>query len=171
MLELSLAKLISPVLQIRTFVRIQTRFLMDTKILIILGTALLSVTTGFAQHTHTATKPAAASPFTFQTVLSQALSEPELKEYTLNSSVMTITAGGEDTVAHRHDCELFGYVLIGLDHKSPQSFNAGQMFYENRNIPHTLGKNASNQQIAKVLLLFIIKNGRQSYTRLYPDKR
>lgn len=148
---------------------------MNAKILTFLGFTLISSIAGFAQHTHTTAKPVAASPFTFQTVLSQALSDPELKEYKLDSSVMTIVAGGEDTVAHRHDCELFGYVLegsvlIGLDHKSPQMFSAGQMFYEKRNIPHTMTKNASKEQPAKVLLLFIIKNGRPGYTRLYPDK-
>jgi quercetin dioxygenase-like cupin family protein len=100
------------------------------------------------------------------------LSDPELAEFKFESSVMTIVPGGVDTVSHRHDCELFGYVMegtveIALDHKTPVAYKSGEMFYERRNIMHTLTRNSSQKTPAKVLLIFIIKNGREGYTPAY----
>src|SRR5687767_11977684 len=85
-------------------------------------------------------------PLQFKGVLTQALSDPELKDYRLESSIMTIAPGGIDTVSHRHDCELFGYVLSGdveiaLVNKTAKSFHAGDMFYEKRNVLHTITHN------------------------------
>jgi quercetin dioxygenase-like cupin family protein len=67
---------------------------------------------------------------------------------------MTIAPGVLDTVSHRHDCELFGYVLeghvqIALVTKELKEFSAGQMFYEKRNILHTVTRNVSNTTAAK----------------------
>ena len=111
----------------------------------------------------------------FDLVLSQALSDPELKDYKMESVVMTLAPGAVDTVSHRHDCELFGYVLegaiqIALVTKEPTTFSTGQMFYEKRNILHTLARNPNNEKAARVLLIFIIKNGRAGYTAAYPEK-
>jgi quercetin dioxygenase-like cupin family protein len=128
----------------------------------------------YSQHGHQA--PAKRpDAFTFANVLSQQLSD-DLGEYSMNSSVMTIPPGATDTVAHRHDCELFGYVLegnvnVGLNYDAPKSFKAGEMFYEKRNIIHSYTNNPNSTQPAKVLLIFIIKNGRQGYTRLHPEKK
>jgi quercetin dioxygenase-like cupin family protein len=93
----------------------------------------------------------------------------------MDVTVMTITPGGIDTVSHRHDCELFGYVLegtveIALVTKTPKTFKAGEMFYEKRNILHTLTKNGSATKPARVLLMFLIKNGRPGYTAEYTGK-
>jgi quercetin dioxygenase-like cupin family protein len=128
-----------------------------------------------AQHGHTETKPEVA-PLSFISVLNQKLTDPELKEYSMTSSVMTISPGGEDTVAHRHDCELFGYVLegavnVGLQYNEPKTYKAGEMFYEKRNIIHSITRNNSKEQPARVLLIFIIKDGRAGYTRLHPEKK
>ena len=86
---------------------------------------------------------------------------------------MTITPGGVDTVSHRHDCELFGYVLegsveIALVTKNPKIYKTGEMFYEKRNVLHTLTKNGSASKPARVLLMFLIKNGRPGYTPEFP---
>ena len=136
----------------------------------ILSILLLCVTaTAYAQHEH-------ASPMTFNPVLTQVLSDPDLKDFKMESSVMTIAPGGVDTVAHRHDCELFGYVLegdveIGLEKKEPNKFATGQMFYEKRNILHSLARNPSKEKHARVLLIFLIKEGRIRYTAEYPAKK
>ena len=61
----------------------------------------------FAQH-HAADQKNVLS---FTPILSQQLSDIYLKDYRTDCSVMTIIPGGKDTVAHRHDAELFGYVL------------------------------------------------------------
>ena len=132
-------------------------------------------TTAFSQHNHNEEKKTKTSAMTFDLVLSQALSDPELTDFKVESTIMTIAPGVLDTVSHRHDCELFGYVLegkvqIALVTKELKEFSAGEMFYEKRNILHTVTKNVSNTTAAKVLLVFIIKNGRQGYTAEYPAK-
>jgi quercetin dioxygenase-like cupin family protein len=128
----------------------------------------------WSQHDHTTnTTTTVAVPMSFSPVLNQALADPDLKGFTMESTVMTIVPGGADTVAHRHDCDLFGYVLegdveIGLEKKEPKKFSTGQMFYEPRNILHSLARNASKDKQAKVLLMFVIKDGRVRYTAEYP---
>jgi quercetin dioxygenase-like cupin family protein len=136
----------------------------------------LCVTSTFlsAQHNDHAVN-ANVSPLSFKPVLSQLLSDSLLTDYKMDVTVMTITPGGIDTVSHRHDCELFGYVLdgsveIALVTKTPKTYKAGEMFYEKRNILHTLTKNGSATQPARVLLMFLIKNGRPGYTREFADK-
>ena len=137
---------------------------------------LALINTAYSQHDHNSEKNEGASPITFNPVLSQALSDPELKDYKMESVVMTLAPGAIDTVSHRHDCELFGYVLegevqIGLEKKEPAIFLNGQMFYEKRNVLHTLAGNTSKEKTARVLLIFIIKNGRAGYTAAYPEKK
>jgi quercetin dioxygenase-like cupin family protein len=131
------------------------------------------ITTAWSQHDHTQKDATAPSPMTFNPVLTQVLLDPDLKNYKMESFVMTIVPGGVDTVAHRHDCELFGYVLegdvqIGLEKKEPHNFSSGQMFYEKRNVLHSLARNPSKEKAAKVLLIFVIKEGRTRYTAEYP---
>jgi hypothetical protein len=53
------------------------------------------------------------------------------------SSVKIVHSGAIDMASHRHDCELFGYVLegkvqIALVSKEPKTFSADHMFYEKR---------------------------------------
>ena len=127
----------------------------------------------YAQHHQ---KPADDRPvLQFKGVLTQVLSDPELKDFKMESSVMTIRPGGVDTISHRHDCELFGYVLEGsvdvaLVTKNANTFHTGEMFYEKRNILHTLTRNNSHDKVARVLLIFIMKEGRAGYTLAYPNK-
>jgi quercetin dioxygenase-like cupin family protein len=80
-----------------------------------------------------------------------------------------------DTVSHLHDGELFGYVIegsveIGLNHKAPVLFKAGEMFYEKRNIIHSFLKNPDEHTTTRILLITIIKEGRSGYTPLYRRK-
>jgi quercetin dioxygenase-like cupin family protein len=140
-----------------------------------LGVVLAGLlTTAYSQHNH-AEKKSTESPMRFDLVLAQPLSDPELADYKMESTIMTLAPGGVDTVSHRHDCELFGYVLegavqIALITKEPNTFSAGQMFYEKRNVLHTLTRNVSKDKAARIMLIFIIKNGRAGYTAEYPDK-
>jgi quercetin dioxygenase-like cupin family protein len=125
-----------------------------------------------AQHEHSKTN-ATADPFQFQTVRSEWLTDVDLKGYKLESSVMTIAPGATDTVSHRHDCDLFGYVLegevqIGLDHAAAVLYKTGQMFFEKRNVLHSLAANPLRDHPTRVLLLFLIKDGRAAYTPEYP---
>ncbi len=135
------------------------------------GLFLLATHSLLAQHhpaAGTGTPAAPAAALQFAQVLNQPLTDPALKEYVLQSSRMTVPPGFTDTVAHRHDAELFGYVLEGsvevqLEKTPSATYQPGQMFYEPRNVLHTLLRNQSTTQPAAVLLLFIIKKGRASY--------
>lgn len=111
----------------------------------------------------------------FVQVLNTGLSDPDLKKIQLQSSLMIVPPSLIDTVSHRHDADLFGYVIdgtveVGLDHKEPIIFKAGQMFHEKRNVIHSLLRNPDKNAPAKVLLIFIIKEGRQRYTKAYPER-
>jgi len=134
------------------------------------------LTTVYSQHTHGERTPTTMPLMKFDLVLSQALSDPELANYKMESVVMTLAPGAVDTVSHRHDCELFGYVLegkvqVGLMKQEATTFASGQMFYEERNILHTLTTNLDKKKAAKILLIFIIKNGRTGYTAAYPNEK
>lgn len=127
----------------------------------------------YAQHNHDATDSSAQ--LQFAPVLNTFLSDSDLKKFQLQSSLMTVPPSLVDTVSHRHDADLFGYVIegtveVGLDHKEPNTFKAGQMFHEKRNVIHSLLRNPDKNIPAKVLLIFIIKEGRQGYTKAYPEK-
>lgn len=98
-------------------------------------------------------------------IMKQALTDPGLKGYLYNASIMELAPGFIDTVAHRHDAELFVYVLEGtietqLENNAPQIYTKGQMFYEHPNVLHTLLRNLSPSEPAKLMLNFIIKEGR-----------
>jgi len=143
------------------------------KLLVTTSLCLVSIFV-MAQHKEHAVK-AEVPPLSFQPVLSQMLSDSLLTDYKMDVTVMTVTPGGIDTVSHRHDCELFGYVLegsveIALISKTTKLFKTGEMFYEKRNILHTVTKNGSTTKPARVLLMFLIKNGRPGYTAEYPNK-
>jgi len=142
--------------------------------LLLIAAFCIASTLLLAQHDNHAAK-ANVSPLSFNPVLSQVLSDSLLTDYKMDVTVMTVTPGGIDTVSHRHDCELFGYVLegsveIALTTKTTKTYKAGEMFYEKRNILHTVTKNGSATKPARVLLMFLIKNGRPGYTAEYVNK-
>ena len=127
----------------------------------------------YAQHTHESTDRSVQ--LQFEPVLNTFLSDSDLKKFQLQSSLMTVPPSLVDTVSHRHDADLFGYVIegtveVGLDHKEPIIFKSGQMFHEKRNVIHSLLRNPDKNTPAKVLLIFIIKEGRRGYTKVYPEK-
>jgi quercetin dioxygenase-like cupin family protein len=103
-------------------------------------------------------------------VLNAALSDEALKGFNLESMILKIPAGYADSVAHRHDADLFGYVTKGkvkieLENKGLKMYQEGEMFYEPRNTLHTRLENVDTQSAAEVLLIYIIKNGRSRYVK------
>ncbi|QHT71749.1 cupin domain-containing protein [Rhodocytophaga rosea] len=144
-------------------------YYMNVSLTILMVFLLLLAAPVKGQH-HSTKESTKEEPLSFSPVLSQMLSDPQLKEFKVESSILTLAPGATDTIAHRHDCEIFGYilegeVLIGLDKKEPVAFGEGKMFYEKRNVLHSLTKNTNASKAAKVLLVFIIKNGRNSYIK------
>ncbi len=104
----------------------------------------------------------------FTEVVNQSLTDPELKDYELWATLMEVPPAFIDTVKHRHDCELFGYVLEGeieiqLEQAAPLAYRQGQMFYEPRRILHSMLRNQSSTQPAKILVIQLIKKGRSGY--------
>jgi quercetin dioxygenase-like cupin family protein len=117
--------------------------------------------------------PDTLRPMRFHPVLTQALRDPELAGYSLQTSVAELAPGAVDTVDHRHGAEVFGYVLEGsivteVDRGPRTTYTAGQMFYEYRGALHGHFENPSRTSRARVLILFLIKDGRPGYTRERP---
>ena len=126
----------------------------------------------YAQHTeqHSGSQKNKTKELSFKAVLEAQLSDDILKDYSMQSTLMTVPAGFIDSVAHRHDADLFGYVLKGkiivaLDGVGAKTYTAGQMFHETKNILHTRLENLNSNATAEVLLIFIIKKGASSYIK------
>ena len=125
----------------------------------------------YAQHTehHSVSPKNKVKELTFKGVLEAQLSD-DIKDYSMQSTLMTVPAGFVDTVAHRHDADLFGYVIKGkivvaLEGEGAKNYTAGQMFHETKNILHTRLENLNSNATAEVLLIFIIKKGASSYIK------
>ena len=71
--------------------------------------------------------------------------------------------GGADLV-HRHNANAFVYVLEGsvimqVKGSEPVTLRPGQTFYEGPDDIHVVGRNASNTEPAKFLVVFIKNKG------------
>ena len=81
-------------------------------------------------------------------------------------SRLDIIPGGVDSAPHRHDADLFVYVLQGsveveLSGNKATHHAAGAMFHEPRNGLHSLLRNISDSEPASILAVFVIKSGRE----------
>ena len=73
-------------------------------------------------------------------------------------------APGEVVPAHRHNADVFAYVLEGsvvtqVKGGKPQTVHAGEVFYESPTDIHIASRNASKTQPAKLLVFFVKKIG------------
>lgn len=71
---------------------------------------------------------------------------------------------GEVVPAHRHDADVFVYVLDGSmitqrEGGKPQTVHAGEVFYESPTDVHIASRNASTTQPATLLVFFVKKTG------------
>ena len=71
---------------------------------------------------------------------------------------------GEVVPAHRHDADVFAYVLDGsiitqLEGGKPQTVHTGEVFYESPTDIHLDSRNGSKTQPAKLLVFFVKKIG------------
>jgi quercetin dioxygenase-like cupin family protein len=67
---------------------------------------------------------------------------------------------GISSASHRHNAHVFVYVLEGsvvmqVQGKEAVTLSKGQTFYENPDDIHTVSKNASNTESAKILAILI----------------
>ncbi|WP_128546286.1 cupin domain-containing protein [Larkinella soli] len=131
------------------------------KNLVVLGLVLWSGLAR-AQHAHSVEEG-----LKFRAVLQQSLSD-SLKNYALESSTLEVAPGFRDTRPHRHDADLFGYVLqgevlVGLEGKEGKRYKAGEMFFEPRMVLHSLLENPHKTEPARILLVFVIGQGKQHF--------
>jgi quercetin dioxygenase-like cupin family protein len=73
-------------------------------------------------------------------------------------------APGEVSQPHRHNADLFVYVLEGsvitqVKGGSPQTVHAGEIFYESPTDVHIVSRNASETQPAKLLVFYVKAKG------------
>lgn len=73
-------------------------------------------------------------------------------------------APGEVSQAHRHNSDVFVYVLEGsiitqVKGGSPQTVRAGDTFYESPTDIHTVSRNASETEPAKLLVFYVKTKG------------
>lgn len=79
---------------------------------------------------------------------------------------------GVATPKHRHNAQTFVYVLEGqvemqIEGQSAQTLKVGQTFYESPTDVHTLSRNPSTSQTAKLLVVFVKTKGSPS---LVPER-
>ncbi len=85
-------------------------------------------------------------------------------------------APGEASQPHRHNADLFVYVLQGsittqVKGGSPQTLHAGDVFYESPTDLHIVSRNASDTQPAKLLVFYVKKKGAPPSVLLREGKR
>ena len=73
-------------------------------------------------------------------------------------------APGEVSQPHRHNADVFVYVLEGsvvtqVKGSSPQTVHAGGVFYESPTDVHSVSRNASETQPAKLLVFYVKAKG------------
>jgi quercetin dioxygenase-like cupin family protein len=124
-----------------------------------------------ASGAHDADKlPSQTAPFTITPVLQQPMSDPGLAGYQVLAVRLDLVPGGTDPTPHRHDADLFVYVLQGsieVELAGRKSvYGAGQMFHEPQNVVHSLLRNTSTSSAAAALAVFVLKDGRQYFVPL-----
>jgi quercetin dioxygenase-like cupin family protein len=75
-----------------------------------------------------------------------------------------VLSPGEVVPPHRHNADVFAYVLEGsvitqLKDGNPQTVHAGEVFYESPTDVHIVSRNASTTQPATLLVFFVKKTG------------
>ena len=75
-----------------------------------------------------------------------------------------VLAPGEVVPAHRHNADVFAYVLEGsvitqVQGANPQTVHAGEVFYESPTDVHIASRNASTNKPATLLVFFVKKIG------------
>jgi quercetin dioxygenase-like cupin family protein len=84
---------------------------------------------------------------------------------------VVVLAPGEVTSAHRHDADVFAYVLKGsiitqVEGRESQTVHSGEVFYESPRDLHRGSRNASTTEPATLLVFFVKKIGAPSTTKV-----
>ena len=85
---------------------------------------------------------------------------PTLDGEALRVAMVEVTYGpGESSAPHVHGCPVVGYVVSGsvrmqVEGQSPDTYEAGETFYEAPGVNHIMSANASREMPAKFLAWF-----------------
>lgn len=98
------------------------------------------------------------------TLMSKALPDVPGKEGVVETVLLS---PGEVVPAHRHNADVFAYVLNGsvvtqVKDGTPQTVHAGEVFFESPTDVHIASRNASTTQPATLLVFFVKKIGAQT---------
>ena len=106
----------------------------------------------------------AFSSFNVQAGKPTTLMTKDLPDVTVKEGMIETVdfAPGEVSRPHRHNADVFVYVLEGsivtqLKGRSPQTVRAGDVFYESPTDIHSVSRNASETQPAKLLVFYVKK--------------
>jgi quercetin dioxygenase-like cupin family protein len=101
-----------------------------------------------------------------QQVKNVPLIQKDLTGIAGKEAVMSIVdvAPGKASAVHRHNADVFVYVLEGamvmqVRGKAAEILHAGQTFYESPNDVHVVSKNASDKDPAKFLVFMVKEKG------------
>lgn len=140
-------------------------------------------TSSLAMRTAFAAAPLLLCPFlSFATDAGPAAAEQvtQLKSQDLlgapgkEALMLTVTYGaGAASLPHRHDAQVFVYVLEGevtmqVQGQAPVTLRAGQTFYEGPDDIHQVSANASHTTSAKILV-FMVKDKAKPASRIIRD--
>lgn len=85
---------------------------------------------------------------------------PALDGAALRVAMVEVTyAPGESSAPHAHGCPVVGYVVSGavrmqVEGQAPDTYHAGETFYEAPGVEHIMSTNASREMPAKFLAWF-----------------
>lgn len=123
-----------------------------------------------AQHDHATEN--ISKKWGFKTIFNQVFTDSSFAGKEMQVVLLTVPAGANDTVTHRHACHLIGYVLEGelitkMKDKPAQLLKKGDSFYEFPNEVHESLRNLNKAQDAKILLYYLFIKGATLYKKLY----
>jgi len=89
-----------------------------------------------------------------------SLSTPLLNDVKFVGFKMILPAGFDNEVAHRHQGDIFGYVLKGavemvMENNMPKTYSSGEIFHEKYRELHRSYRNPDTSHPAEVLMIFI----------------
>ena len=132
----------------------------------------------FGQSKHAHDMHASDTKTSFKLIMSKALTDSGLVNKKFNANEYVLAAGHADTITHRHAAEVFIYVVEGsVEHRGAGNAQStilkkGEILHERPYSLHSLTKNISTTEAAKLLVLFIYTDGAGAplYLREYPKK-
>ncbi|MEQ8245153.1 cupin domain-containing protein [Fulvivirga sp.] len=106
-----------------------------------------------------------------ETVAASVLLEQILNDNDLTNNMVRIETltfpPGYSSVKHTHPCPLFVYIvegeLLSEFEGVMKTYKVGDVFYEKANGVHSVTKNNSSKNQAKILVIYLMKEGQETF--------